>query len=90
MPLSCRGRFSTRTTVARSQFKSRRLPARRTARAALITDEWRAAVDDYRKQNAATRFIRPGFDLGTPYSLVAWADVRQMLKDERYLAPNAP
>jgi len=45
-------------------------------RAALITDEWRAAVDDYRKQNAATKFIRPGFDLGTAYSLVAWADVR--------------
>jgi len=59
-------------------------------RAALITDEWRAAVDDYRKQNAATKFIRPGFDLGTAYSLVAWADVRQKLKDEGDLAPNAP
>jgi hypothetical protein len=59
-------------------------------RAALITDEWRAAVDDYRKQNASTKFIRPGFDLGKTYSLVAWADVRQMLKDDGYLAPNAP
>jgi hypothetical protein len=59
-------------------------------RAAVITDEWRAAVDDYRKQNAATKFIRPGFDLGRTYSLVAWADVRQMLKDGGYLSPNAP
>jgi hypothetical protein len=58
--------------------------------AALITDEWRAAVDDYRKQNAATKFIRPGFDLGRAYSLLPWADVRQMLKDEGYLSPSAP
>src|SRR5438128_1911551 len=38
-------------------------------RAALITDEWRGAVDDYRKQNAVTSFIRPGFNLGKKYSL---------------------
>jgi hypothetical protein len=59
-------------------------------RAALITDEWRAAVDDYQKQNAVTRFIRPGFNLGKKYSLIPWADLRQMLTKEGYLSPDAP
>jgi hypothetical protein len=59
-------------------------------RAALITDEWRAAVDDYLKQNAVARFIRPGFNLGKKYSLIPWADLRQMLTKEGYLSPDAP
>lgn len=65
-------------------------------RAAQITDEWRAAVDDYRQQNAATKFIRPGFDVGIPYSLVPAFQIVQMLKDDGllgadgYRAPDAP
>jgi hypothetical protein len=59
-------------------------------RAALITDEWRAALDDYRKQNATTKFIRPGFSLGKAYSLIPWAELRQMLTDEGYLSPDTP
>jgi hypothetical protein len=59
-------------------------------RAELITDEWRAAVDDYRRQNAVTRFIRPGFNLGKKYSLVPWGELRQMLTDEGYMGRDAP
>ena len=59
-------------------------------RTELITDEWRAAVDDYRKQNAKTKFIRPGFSLGKAYSLIPWAELRQMLTDEGYLSPDTP
>jgi hypothetical protein len=61
-----------------------------------ITDEWRAAVDDYRRQNATTKFVRPGFDLGIPYSLVPLFEVVQGLKDDGWLAtdgnrsPGAP
>jgi hypothetical protein len=57
---------------------------------ASITAEWRAAVEDYRKQNAQTKFVRPGFDLGKAYSLIPWAEVRQMLTAEGYLSPAAP
>ncbi len=59
-------------------------------RPALITDEWRAAVDDYRKQNAVTRFLRPGFNLGKKYSLIPWADLRRLLREAGYLSPDAP
>jgi hypothetical protein len=57
---------------------------------ASITAEWRAAVDDYRKQNAQTKFVRPGFNLGRAYSLIPWAELRQMLAAEGYLSPAAP
>ena len=59
-------------------------------RAELITDEWRAAVDDYRRQNAVTRFIQPRFNLGKKYSLVPWGELRQMLTDEGYMGRDAP
>jgi len=54
----------------------------------LITDEWREAVADYRRQNETTKFIRPGFDLGVPYSLVPLFEVARMLKDDGWLAPD--
>ena len=57
-------------------------------RAQLITDEWRATVDDYRRQNESTKFIRPGFDLGVPYTLVPLFEVVRGLKDDGWLGPD--
>jgi len=36
-------------------------------------------VESYRKENAYVRGIQPGFDLGVPYSLVTWAQLRALI-----------
>jgi hypothetical protein len=52
--------------------------------------DWRHVVDDYKKKNAHVSLIRPHFDLGVPYSIVTWAELRKRMQDAGYLDPSEP
>ncbi len=55
-----------------------------------VSQEWRAVIAAYRRENNHTKFLRPGFPLGRTYSLIPAAEVRKLLADAGYLSPDAP
>ena len=41
--------------------------------------EWNAVVESYKRENARTRTLQPGFDLGLPYTLLSGAALNTLM-----------